>query len=130
MGRTTIAIVGWSWLIMAAGCSSAASGAADAAASDARAVLAPDAESEDSSPSAEADAASLSAAACTAAGGVCQTTAICVVVGPVNCGSGAICCMGATTAAPIAPQDAATNVCGSNACPDDAGIPEDAPAGG
>src|SRR5580704_348018 len=103
MGRTTTAIVGWSWLIIAAGCSSAASGAADAAASDARTALAPDAESEDSSLGSETDATSLPGlAACTSAGGVCQTTATCVVVGPVNCGPGAICCMGATTALPSA----------------------------
>lgn len=136
MGRTTIAIICYAtFLTYASGCSSAGGVAADAAVAD-RSAATPDAEMDgegDGTSSAGMDAAPLSAAAaCAAAGGVCNTTATCIVVGPVHCGSGTLCCMNASTGGnPSTPDDATTNSCASGGCPEDAGTAApDAPATG
>jgi hypothetical protein len=67
-----------------------------------------------------------------AAGGSCLTTATCVVVGPVTCGSGAICCMGTSTGGQAnAADDATAAGCASGGCPEDAGnaLPDALPGG-
>jgi hypothetical protein len=136
MGRTTIAIIcGAGFLTYASGCSSAAAVPTDAAVAD-HSAASPDAELDgegDGTSSAEMDATPVSAsAACAAAGGVCNSTNTCVVVGPVHCGSGALCCMAASTGGnPNTPDDATTGGCASGSCAEDAGTAApDAPATG